>query len=156
MQGRWAGQVSYSFTNSKRRLTAGGFAFPADEERPHQFTGIGITRIWGITLAGKYRLASGLPYSARTAIRIATNFYLQRLASVSDTNSLRLQRYSNFDLRVEKKFDFKRWSIAPYLDLFNVFKSADKSEVDYEFNRSTPRILGERTRFPIFGLRLEF
>ena len=156
LQGRWAGQVSYSYTNSKRRLTVGGFAFPADEERPHQFTGIGITRVWGITLAAKYRLASGLPYSARTAIRIATNFYLQRLASVNNTNSLRLQRYSNFDLRVEKKFDFKRWSIAPYLDLFNVFKSADKSEVDYEFNRTTPRILGERTRFPIFGLRLEF
>jgi TonB dependent receptor/Carboxypeptidase regulatory-like domain/TonB-dependent Receptor Plug Domain len=158
LQGRWAGQVSYSFTNSKSRLTVDGFTVSANEERPHQLTAIGITRVWGITLAGKYRLASGLPYSARTAIRIATNpnVYLQRLVNVSSTNSLRLQRYSNFDLRVEKKFDFRRWSIAPYLDLFNVFKSADKSEVNYEFNRTTPRILGERVRFPIFGLRLEF
>lgn len=158
LSGRWAGQISYSFINSKRRIADGDFAFPSDEERPHQFTAIGITRIWGITLAGKYRVASGLPYDSRTAIQIVASpaRYLQRLANIQDRNALRLPLYKNFDFRAEKKFDFKRWSIAPYLDLFNAFSLNYKSQVDYEFNRRAVQLLGEGVRIPIFGLRLEF
>ncbi len=158
LRGHFAGQVSYSYTSSKRRVAAGGFAFPTDEERPHQFTAIGIIRVRGITIAGKYRVASGLPYDQRTAIRISTTplIYLQRLVSDRDRNSVRLPFYRNFDLRVEKKFDFKRWSIAPYIDLFNLFSLKYKSQVDYELNRSTRQLIGEGVCIPIFGLRLEF
>ncbi|NJM54117.1 MAG: hypothetical protein HC846_12480 [Blastocatellia bacterium] len=73
LSGKWAGQVSYSFIKSKRRITDGGFAYPSDEERPHQFTAIGITRILGIIFAGKYRYASGLPYDLRIPVQFATN-----------------------------------------------------------------------------------
>lgn len=158
LSGKWAGQVSYSFINSKRRITDGGFAYPSDEERPHQFTAIGITRIWGITLAGKYRLASGLPYDLRTPVQFATNpaRFLQRLSSIQNRNALRLNRYSNFDFRAEKKFDFRKWSIAPYLDLFNLFSSNSPSQVNYEFTRRNPQFLNEGVRIPIFGMRLEF
>ncbi len=158
LSGHWAGQISYSFTNSKRRIIDGGFAFPSDEERPHQFTAIGITRIWGITLAGKYRVASGLPYDSRTAIRISTTplIFLQRLVKIEDRNASRLPFYRDFDFRAEKKFDFKHWSIAPYLDLFNAFSLNYKSQVDYEFNRSSRQLIGEGVRIPIFGMRLEF
>jgi hypothetical protein len=158
LSGKWAGQISYSFINSKRRITDGGFAYPADEERPHQFTAIGITRVRGITFAAKYRYATGLPYDLRTPIQFATNptRYLQRLATIQDRNALRLTRYSNFDLRVEKKFDFKKWSIAPYLDMFNVFSNDNPSQVNYEFTRRNPQFLEENVRIPIFGMRLEF
>jgi outer membrane cobalamin receptor len=158
LSGKWAGQISYSFLKSTRRIADNGFAFPSDEERPHQFTAIGITRILGITLAGKYRYASGLPYDSRLAVRISTvpTVFLQRLVSTQDRNALRLKNYSNVDFRVEKKFDFKRWSIAPYLDLFNVFSTDNPSQVNYEFGRRLPQILEENVRIPIFGMRLEF
>lgn len=158
LSGHWAGQVSYSFINSKRRITDGSFAFPSDEERPHQFTAIGITRVLGITIAGKYRVASGLPYDRRTAVRISTSplIYLQRLTTIENRNALRLPFYRDFDLRVEKKFDFRKWSIAPYLDLFNAFSLNYKSQVDYELNRQNVQLIGEGVRIPIFGLRLEF
>jgi hypothetical protein len=158
LSGKWAGQISYSFIKSTRRIADGSFAYPSDEERPHQFTAIGITRLWGITLAAKYRFASGLPYDLRTPIQFASNpaRYLQRLASIQDRNALRLTRYSNFDFRVEKKFDFRHWSIAPYLDMFNVFSSNNRSQVNYEFNRRNPQFLNEGVRIPIFGMRLEF
>lgn len=158
LSGHWAGQVSYSFINSKRRIADGGFAFPSDEERPHQFTAIGITRVLGITIAGKYRVASGLPYDRRTAVRISTSplIYLQRLTTIENRNALRLPFYRDFDLRVEKKFDFRKWSIAPYLDLFNAFSLNYKSQIDYELNRQNVQLIGEGVRIPIFGLRLEF
>lgn len=158
LSGKWAGQFSYSFIKSTRRISDGGFAYPSDEERPHQFTAIGITRILGITLAAKYRFASGLPYDLRTPIQIATNpaRFLQRLARIEDSKALRLTRYSNLDVRAEKKFDFRHWSIAPYLDLFNIFSSNNRSQVNYEFTRRTPQFLNEGVRIPIFGMRLEF
>ncbi|HRH40959.1 MAG TPA: TonB-dependent receptor [Pyrinomonadaceae bacterium] len=158
LRGKWAGQISYSYIQSNRRITDNGFAFPADEDRPHQFTAIGITRVWGITLAGKYRYATGLPYDNRTAVQFATNptRYLQRLATIQNRNALRLTSYNNIDFRAERKFDFKKWSIAPYLDMFNVFAISYKSQVNYEFTRRNPQFLGEGTRIPLFGMRLEF
>jgi hypothetical protein len=159
LSGKWAGQFSYSFIKSNRRISDGGFAYPADEERPHQFTAIGITQIWGgITVAGKFRVASGLPYDNRTPVQISSSpvRYLQRLATIEDRNALRLPYYRSVDIRAEKKFDFKRWSIAPYLDLFNAFSLNYKSQVDYEFNRGSAQFIGEGVRIPIFGLRLEF
>ena len=109
LRGKWAGQISYSYVQSKRRISDGGFAYPSDEDRPHQFTAIGITRVWGITFAAKYRFASGLPYDSRTAVQFASSpaRFLQRLSTIQNRNALRLKNYSNFDFRVEKKFDFK-------------------------------------------------
>jgi TonB dependent receptor/Carboxypeptidase regulatory-like domain/TonB-dependent Receptor Plug Domain len=158
LSGKFAGQVSYSFADAKRTYSGGSFYFPTDSSRPHQFTAIGITRLFGITLAAKYRLANGLPYDLRTPLRIFTtpSIILQQLARIQDRNALRLPKYSNFDFRVEKKFDFKRWSIAPYLDMFNALKSDNKSEVTYSFTRRTPILLGENARLPIFGVRVEF
>jgi hypothetical protein len=158
LSGKFAGQISYSYINAKRTYSGGNFYFPTDYSRPHQFTAIGITRLFGITLAAKYRLANGLPYDLRTPIQISTTprLFLQRLARIEDKNALQLPRFSNFDFRVEKKFDFKRWSIAPYLDMFNVFKTDNKSEVNYELTRRTVNFLGENARLPIFGVRVEF
>ena len=84
LSGKWAGQISYSFIKSTRRISDGGFAYPSDEERPHQFTAIGITRILGITLAAKYRFASGLPYDLRTPIQIAVQIPLDFFAKTCD------------------------------------------------------------------------
>lgn len=156
LSGRFSGQVSYSYVKSKRALCEGCFAYPADIERPHQLILLGITRVWGFTIGGKYRLASGLPYSERTPVTIAPGTFLHRLARVDDINANRLGRYSVLDMRVERKFDFKRWSIAPFFDLFNVFASNEGTEVTYELTRRTPRIMNEGNRLPIIGLRLEF
>ena len=156
LSGMFAGQISYSYVKSRRGLCEGCFTFPADVERPHQLILLGITRMWGFTIGGKYRLASGLPYSVRTPVTIAPGSYLHRLARVEDVNSKRLGKFSVLDMRIEKKFDFKRWSIAPFFDLFNVFAANEGTEVTYELNRRTPRIMNEGTRLPIIGLRMEF
>ncbi len=158
LSGKFAGQLSYSYIDSKRTYSGGDLFLPGDFTRPHQFTAIGITRLLGITLAAKYRLASGLPYDLRTPTLISNlpGIYLQNLLRFEDRNALRLPRYSNFDFRAEKKFDFKRWSIAPYADIFNILKSDNKSEVTYEYTRRNAIILGENARLPIFGVKVEF
>lgn len=156
LSGRFAGQISYSFVNSERRLCDGCVTYPAEVERPHQLILLGITRVWGLSVGAKFRAASGLPYSRRTPISIGSGRYVQRIATAADLNALRLPVYKVFDMRVEKKFDYKRWSIAPYIDIFNVFAANESTDVTYAFSRRTPRFLNEGSRIPIIGMRLEF
>jgi len=158
LNGFFSGQASYSFTRSRRKFTENGVAFPSDFERPHQLTLIGITRFYGFSVAAKYRIASGLPYTRRTPVRISLNpqVFIQRIASEDDINTLRLPNFASLDVRAEKRFNFKRWSFAPYIDYFNITNHNSVVQPNYEFYRRTPQFLSENQRLPIFGLRIEF
>jgi outer membrane receptor protein involved in Fe transport len=158
LTGFFSGQASYSLTRSRRKFTENGIAFPSDFERPHQLTLIGITRFYGFSVAAKYRIASGLPYTRRTPVRVFPNsqFFIQRIAQESDINALRLPNFASLDVRAEKRFNFKRWSFAPYIDYFNITNHNSVVQPNYEFYRRTPQFLSENQRLPIFGLRIEF
>jgi hypothetical protein len=158
LTGLFSGQASYSFVRSRRRFTENGFEFPSDFERPHQLTLIGISRFYGFSVAAKYRVASGLPYTRRTPIEIFPNLfvYLQRVAQASDINKLRLSNFASLDVRAEKRFNFRRWSFAPYIDYFNITNHNSVVQPNYEFYQPTPQFLSENQRLPIFGLRIEF
>ncbi len=158
LTGFFSGQASYSFLRSRRRLTENGFEFPSDFERPHQLTLIGITRFYGFSVAAKYRVASGLPDTRRTPIELFPNssIFLQRIAQASDVNALRLSNFASLDVRAEKRFNFRRWSLAPYLDYFNITNYDSLVQPNYEFFQRSPEFLREDQRLPIFGLRIEF
>ncbi|MGI8640171.1 MAG: TonB-dependent receptor [Pyrinomonadaceae bacterium] len=158
LTGFFSGQASYSFTRSRRKFTANGIEFPSDFERPHQLTLIGITRFYGFSVAAKYRIASGLPFTRRTPVEIfpSSFAYLQRITQESDINALRLSNFASLDVRAEKRFDFKKWSFAPYIDYFNITNHNSVVQPNYEFYQRTPQFLSENQRLPIFGLRIEF
>jgi outer membrane receptor protein involved in Fe transport len=158
LTGFFAGQASYGYMHSRRRFTQNGPEVHSDLERPHQLTLIGITRFHGFSVAAKYRLASGLPYTDRVPYLLAPGgfYYGQRIANDSDINSLRLPNFNSLDIRAEKRFGFKRWSFSPYVDIFNVTNHDTIVQPNYEFYQSTPQFLRENKRLPIFGLRIEF
>ncbi len=157
LAGRWAGQAAYSFSQSKLRFAPTGFHFPSDTIRPHQLTLIGMTRLKGFSFAAKMRVASGLPYSKLTVQSTTTSPLVRTwgLASEADRNSLRFSKYFQLDLRVEKKFDFHRWSFAPYADFFNLTRYRNITDVTYR-NLTSPSFLSERKIIPIIGARVEF
>ena len=158
LTGFFSGQASYSFIHSRRRFFDTGPEFRSDFERPHQLTLIGITRFYGFSVAAKYRVASGLPYTRRTPIHLAPNagFFLQRIESLSDTNALRLPNFASLDLRGEKRFGFRRWSLAPYIDVFNITNHDSVVQPNYEFFDANTLFLSENKRLPIVGFRIEF
>ena len=119
---------------------------------------IGVTRFCGFNVAATYRLASGLPNTRRTPIEILPNvaFYVQRVAKQSDINALRLLNFASLDVRAEKRFNFKRWSFAPYVDYFNITNHNSVVQPTYEFFPRDPQFLNENQRLPIFGARVEF
>lgn len=158
LTGFFSGQASYGFIRSRRRLTPGGNVFPSDFERPHQLTLIGITRFSGFSVAAKYRIASGLPDTRRTPIQPVpgSGALVHRIQMAGDINALRLPAFASLDVRVEKRFQFKRWSFSPYIDIFNITNHRSLVQPNYEFYSPTPFFLSEDKRLPIFGFRLEF
>ena len=156
LAGFLSGQASYGYLKSDRKLTANGVEFPSDLERPHQLTLIGITSFKGFNIAAKYRIASGLPYTRRTAVTVVAGTFIQRIQTAADINALRLPNFASLDLRVERRFAFKRVSISPYIDIFNLTNYRSVVQPSYEFYRRSPLLLGEDKRLPIFGFRFEF
>ncbi len=159
MSGLFAGQASYSFLRSRRTFDADSPLVPSETERPHQLVLTGITRFFGFTFAAKYRFASGLPYTKRTAVAVFPNFpyyFVQRIASTTDVSAARLPNFMSLDIRAEKRFSFKRWSLSPYIDYFNVTNHNSIVQPNYEFYSSSAQFLSENRRLPIFGFRIEF
>ena len=64
--------------------------------------------------------------------------------------------YNAVTTRVEKRFSYRRISVAPYIDYFNITNHDSVVQPNYEFYQRTPQFLSENQRFPIFGLRVEF
>ncbi len=117
---------------------------------------VGGTRVKGWSIASKLRYASGQPYSRRELITLTSPaLTLWTIAKDADRNVLNFNNYFQLDLRVEKKFDYKRWSLAPFVDIFNLTKHRNITEVSYP-NTRTPRLTGERSLIPFVGLRMEF
>ncbi|MBK9314636.1 MAG: TonB-dependent receptor [Acidobacteria bacterium] len=161
LSGRFAGQAGYSWTRARRRFTPEGFTFPSEVARPHQLTLIGLTRIklWGQwLLASKMRVASGLAYSNLTPVIFnePPRVTLFELLRPEDRNALRLPNFFQLDLRVERRFDFRRWSFSPYVDIFNLTKYTNVVDVNYRLGSGTAGFLRERTLIPIIGGRIEF
>jgi hypothetical protein len=158
LSGFFSGQASYAFIDSRRRFLDGGPEFPSDFERPHQLTLIGITRFYGFSIAAKYRIASGLAYTRRTPVEAFPNsgLFLQRIENAADINALRLPNFASLDLRAEKRFGLKRWSIAPYIDIFNITNHDSVVQPNYEFFSPTAQFLCENRRLPLLGFGLDF
>ncbi len=157
LSGHWSGQVAYSYSVAKVRFTPNNLYFPSDVVRPHQLTLIGLTSWKGLMVASKMRIASGLPYSKLAILTSPSPTPVQTWALLNEANrnSLQLPKYFQLDLRVEKKFDFKRWSFAPYADFFNLTRYRNVTEVTYR-NFNGPSFLNERKIIPIIGARVEF
>lgn len=152
---RLAGQAAYAWTNGRRSLTPEGDRFPLEVVRPHQLTLIGLTRPGKWSFATKLRMASGLPYSPLVPVTSGNPpVTLFALARTADRNAARLPGFRQLDLRVERRFNFNRWSFAPYLDIFNLTKHRNVTEVTWR--PGGVGLLAERTRIPIFGARIEF
>ena len=129
-----------------------------------------------IELGLKFRYSGGAPY---TPIDLATssnvaiwNINQQGVLNYNELNSVRLNDVHGLDLRLDKKWYFKKWSLNAYIDVENLynFKIQLPSEVgiDSEIGEeiytaqntgeySLYQIINESgTVLPSIGLLIEF
>src|SRR5690606_12987517 len=77
----------------------------------------------GWEIGAKYRIAGGQPYTPFD-LALSQAYYMTTGSGVLDydkLNSERLPFFHQLDLRIDKKFNFKKTSLGLYLDFQNVF-----------------------------------
>jgi TonB dependent receptor/CarboxypepD_reg-like domain/TonB-dependent Receptor Plug Domain len=86
----------------------------------------------------KYRLAGGAPYTPFDPIASRANYITTGVGMLdyNEINSLRLKPFQQVDLRVDKKYNFKKTSLNLYLDFQNVLVFTSEGVPNYTFKRN--------------------
>ncbi|MCF8448318.1 MAG: TonB-dependent receptor [Taibaiella sp.] len=118
---------------------ANGAYVPASWDNGQLISFIGgykFKRNW--ELGVKFRYQGGAPYTPYD-MQASQNNYLALgtgLLDYSQFNTLRLQAFHAMDVRIDKKWNFKKWSFDLYLDLANAYASAQPATPNFTFKRT--------------------
>lgn len=130
--------VSYTFVRSKFAGNDGQLIASAWDYR-HLFSaliGKKFKRSWEVGI--KYRYFGGAPYTPFDETLSRLNFYTSGLgiADFSRLNTLRLRPFSQLDIRIDKKINFKRSTLDLYLDVTNALAYKSPEIPKYSFKRT--------------------
>ena len=95
----------------------------------------------------KYRLAGGSPYTPFDMAASQRNYMLLGTGVLDYTklNSVRLRTFSQLDLRIDKKINFKHTSLDLFLDIQNILLTKQQSAPYYTFKRNADNTAFETT-----------
>src|SRR5690606_33046605 len=107
----------------------------------------------GWQIGGRFRLVTGSPYSPVVgALETEGAFY----PLLGATNSARFPPFHQLDLRVDRRWIYKRVSFLAYLDVLNVYNRENVELFAYSYDfRDTMGSFGLPI-FPTIGLRLDY
>jgi outer membrane receptor for ferrienterochelin and colicin len=126
--------AAYTFVRSEFKDKTGTY-LPTSWDNQHIFTFTGTFDFksnWAF--GAKWRFAGGLPYTPYnmdlSALKSAWDVRGQAYPDYNQINDLRLGSFHQLDIRVDKKFFFKKWSLMLYLDVQNLYNFKAKQQ-DY-------------------------
>jgi hypothetical protein len=135
---RLFGVFSYTFFNSEFTGVSGIYR-PASWDNRHliSFTGgYKLNRNWEIGL--KFRYQGAAPYTPFDETNSQLNYLSQGVGvfDYSKVNSLRLPAFHAADLRIDKKWNFRKQTIDVFLDIQNLYGAAAAGIPNYTFKRN--------------------
>jgi CarboxypepD_reg-like domain/TonB-dependent Receptor Plug Domain len=86
----------------------------------------------------KYRFAGGSPYTPYDIAASQRN-YLTRGTGILDyskTNTLRLKPFTQLDVRIDKKWNYKKWTLDLYADISNITATKNDAIKPFTFKRN--------------------
>lgn len=91
----------------------------------------------GYELGLKYRFAGGNPYTPYDEAQSRKYYMLLGSGTLdySNINTLRMMNFQQLDLRVNKKYNFKKLTIEAFIDIQNVLGFENESMPNYTFKR---------------------
>lgn len=130
--------LSYSYVISKfsgidKKLIASSW------DNRHLFSGMAgysLPKNWELGI--KFRYAGGNPYTPFDMAASQQNYLLlgQGILDVNALNELRLDNYSQLDLRIDKTYHFRKTSLNFYADLQNLLMHKNESNPSFTFKRN--------------------
>ncbi len=120
------GTVNFSLFEA-RYTSLDGIERRSDFDNRFIFIINGGYRLGDWEFSSKFRYIGGRPY---TPIDPSTGY-----VDIENYNSELLPNYSSLDIRVDKRWNFKNWSLITYIDIQNVLNK--KNVTDYRWNKYT-------------------
>ena len=98
--------------------------------------GYNFKKNWKV--GAKYRFAGGVPYTPFDEVASRTNFPIlgQGTLDFNNLNTLRLDNFSQIDLRIDKIVNYKKVSINFYIDIQNLLLTEQETPPYYTFQRN--------------------
>jgi hypothetical protein len=130
--------LSYTFVRSKF-AGADGVMVPSSWDNRHLLSGLvgqKFKRNWEVGV--KYRLAAGAPYTPFDLVQSQLNYATLGTGILDFTrlNTERLISFNQLDLRVDKKYNFKKTTLDLYIDIQNLFRFPSPDLPEYTFTRN--------------------
>jgi outer membrane receptor for ferrienterochelin and colicin len=148
------GMINYSLAESRVTALEGGEK-PGSFDYRHNLTiiaGYQITDDWLVGV--KFRYTTGRPY---TPFDIAASTYYGRgIANFDDFNGARYKDYNRLDLRVDKKWNFRKLSIVTYFELQNVFNTENVYNYFWNEYKNEQGTIYQWAFLPVGGFSIQF
>ena len=135
---RFFGILSYTFYRSEYSGRGRNF-IPSSWDNRHLLSatmGYKLPRNWEIGV--KFRFQGGAPYTPFDEVASQLN-YLSRGQGILDysrLNTLRLRSFNSSDIRIDKKWNFRRTTIDLFLDITNWYLAKSSEPDSYTFQRN--------------------
>ena len=105
-----------------------------------------------VLLSAKWRFAGGRPFTEQQYLR---EYHSWIVPSDGLYNSERFPSYHRLDLRLDRRYYFRNWSMVLYLDVMNVYNR----ENVWEYSRDDYGVIDQINQFetlPVGGFSIEF
>ena len=112
-----------------------------------------LPRNW--RLGSRMRYTSGYPYTP-VVNRIYDLNGHEFIPIYGDRDSQRLPGFFSWDVRIDKEYIFKKWSLTTYLDIQNVTNAKNVEVMSWTYDYSEPEPIQGNPLFPAFGLKGEW
>jgi hypothetical protein len=132
------GVLSYTYVRSEFN-GADGKMISSSWDYRHLISGIlGLKLKNGWEIGLKHRFAGGAPYTPFDSLASRSNYMSLGVGiqDLSQLNTIRLRAFNQTDLRVDKKWNYKKWTLDLYLDITNVLAVKNASFPNYTFART--------------------
>ncbi|MDC0717540.1 TonB-dependent receptor [Nannocystis bainbridge] len=155
---RLFGWVAYTFMVSKLGYATWDVVrpnLPADFDQRHNLVlllGYKLPRRWSI--AGRFRVVTGLPYTPRVGAQLEQGQWTRPLDG--PVNSARLPVFHQLDIRIDRTWVYKRSMVAAYLDVQNLYNRQNPEGVLYNYDYSDQRAVVGVPILPVLGVRVTY
>ena len=152
---RFAGWLAYTYQRSLRTHPP-DLQRPFDFDQPSNLTVLGTYQLGrGWSAGARFRYVSGNPYTpvVGSVFDSATGVFVP---VYGETNTDRLSSFWAIDLRVDKIWTFKDWTLTLYLDTQNVTNRKNQEGWTYNFDYTDRTPTTGLPILPILGLKGEW
>lgn len=154
--GPFFGWLAYTLSRSERRDAAGEDAYLFDYDQTHILTALASYKLGrGWRVGARFRYVSGKPYTPNIGGVMDYDAGVYSPIASPRAYSRRLPAFQQLDVRVDKTWTFRHWSLAFYVDVQNTYnhKNVEAQGDNYDYSKTTP-VYGLPI-LPIVGLRGE-